>query len=65
MIAIEGERSAAVVASLNGSTNGSWDLSAEPEVETLAAFSAPVDSVRQIAGIAATETSILLATQKM
>lgn len=65
LIAIEGERSAAVVASLKGSANGSWNLSAEPEVETLAAFSAPVDSVRQIAGIAATETSILLATQKM
>ena len=53
------------MASLKGSANGSWDLSAEPEVETLAAFSTPLDSVRQIAGIAATETSILLATQKM
>ena len=72
-IAIEGERSAAVVASLRGvpevaavhTTNGRWDLIAELEVETLAAFSATPDNVRQIAGIAATETSILLATQKM
>lgn len=72
-IAIEGERSAAVVASLRGvpevaavhTTNGRWDLIAELEVETLAAFSATLDNVRQIAGIAATETSILLATQKM
>ena len=72
-IAIEGERSAAVVASLRGvpevaavhTTNGRWDLIAELEVENLAAFSATLDNVRQIAGIAATETSILLATQKM
>ena len=72
-IAIEGERSAAVVSSLRGvpevaavhTTNGRWDLIAELEVETLAAFSATLDNVRQIAGIAATETSILLATQKM
>lgn len=72
-IAIEGERSTAVVASLKGfpevaavhTTNGRWDLIAELDVETLAAFSTTLDSVRQIAGIAATETSILLATQKM
>lgn len=72
-IAIEGERSAAVVTSLKGfpevaaihTTNGRWDLIAELDVETLVAFSTTLDSVRQIAGIAATETSILLATQKM
>ena len=72
-IAIEGERSTAVVTSLKGfpevaavhTTNGRWDLIAELDVETLAAFSVTLDSIRQIAGIAATETSILLATQKM
>lgn len=72
-IAVEGERSASVVASLKGfpevaavhTTNGRWDLIAELDVETLAAFSATLDNIRQIAGIAATETSILLATQKM
>lgn len=72
-IAVEGERSAAVVKQLKGfpevatvhTTNGRWDLIAELDVETLAAFSATLDAVRQIEGIASTETSILLATQKM
>ena len=71
-IAIEGERSAAVIKQLKGfpevaavhTTNGRWDLIVELDVETLAAFSLTLDSVRQIEGIAATETSILLATQK-
>ena len=71
-IAIEGERSQAVVRVLKGfpevaavhTTNGRWDLVAELEVETLAAFSHALDRIRQIEGIAATETSILLATQK-
>lgn len=72
-IAIEGERSGAVVKSLKGfpevsavhTTNGRWDLVAELDVESLAAFSLVLDRVRQIEGIASTETSILLATQKM
>lgn len=72
-IAIEGERSGAVVKALKGfpevsavhTTNGRWDLVAELDVETLQAFSIALDRVRQIEGIAATETSILLATQKL
>lgn len=72
-IAVEGERSAAVIKALKGfpevsgvhTTNGRWDLIAELDVETLAAFSATLDAVRQIEGIGSTETSILLATQKM
>jgi DNA-binding Lrp family transcriptional regulator len=72
-IAIEGERSGAVVKALKGfpevsavhTTNGRWDLVAELDVETLAAFSQALDRVRQIEGIASTETSILLATQKL
>lgn len=72
-IAIEGERSGAVVRALKGfpevsavhTTNGRWDLVTEIDVETLAAFSAALDRIRQIEGIASTETSILLATQKM
>ena len=72
-IAIEGERSAAVVAALKGfpevdkihTTNGRWDLIAELEVETLAQFSRALDQIRTLTGIAATETSILLATQKL
>jgi DNA-binding Lrp family transcriptional regulator len=72
-IAIEGERSGAVVRALRGfpevdaihTTNGRWDLVAELDVETLAEFSRTLDAIRQIEGIASTETSILLATQKL
>ena len=72
-IAVEGERSAAVVKRLKGfpevaavhTTNGRWDLIAELDVETLAAFSATLDAIRQIEGIASTETSLLLATQQL
>jgi DNA-binding Lrp family transcriptional regulator len=72
-IAIEGERSAAVVKALRGlpevdkihTTNGRWDLVAELDTATLAEFSRTLDQIRMVEGIAATETSILLATQKM
>ena len=72
-IAIEGERSGAVIKALKGfpevsavhTTNGRWDLVAELDVETLGAFSLALDRIRQIEGIASTETSILLATQKL
>ena len=72
-IAIEGERSAAVIKALRGfpevdkvhTTNGRWDLIAELDVATLSEFSHALDRIRQIEGIASTETSILLATQKM
>ena len=72
-IAIEGERSGAVVKALKGfpevaaihTTNGRWDLIAELDVETLEAFSRTLDAIRQVEGIAGTETSILLATQKL
>ena len=72
-IAIEGERSGAVVKALRGypevaaihTTNGRWDLIAELDTETLAEFSHTLDQIRLIDGIASTETSILLATQKM
>jgi DNA-binding Lrp family transcriptional regulator len=72
-IAIEGERSGAVLKALRGfpevdkvhTTNGRWDLVAELDVETLAEFSRTLDQIRQVEGIASTETSILLATQKL
>ncbi|WP_411288586.1 Lrp/AsnC family transcriptional regulator [Phenylobacterium sp.] len=72
-IAIEGERSAAVVAALRGfpevaaisTTNGRWDLVAELNTASLAEFSRTLDDIRKLEGIAATETSILLATHKM
>ena len=72
-IAVEGERSAAVVKALRGlpevdkvhTTNGRWDLVAELNTATLAEFSQTLDQIRTVEGIASTETSILLATQKM
>ncbi|MDB5454404.1 MAG: transcriptional regulator, AsnC family [Caulobacteraceae bacterium] len=72
-IAIEGERSGAVIKALRGfpevdkvhPTNGHWDLVAELDTETLADFSRTLDRIRTVEGIASTETSILLATQKM
>jgi DNA-binding Lrp family transcriptional regulator len=69
-IAVEGERSAAVVRKLKGvpavdriwTTNGRWDLIAELDVANLAEFSRALDAVRTIEGIASTETSLLLAS---
>ena len=72
-IAVEGERSGAVIKALRGlpevekihTTNGRWDLVAELDTATLAEFSRTLDQIRMIEGIASTETSILLATEKM
>lgn len=71
-IAIEGEKSAKVVKALKGfpeveniyTTNGRWDLVAELCTSTLAGFSQALDQIRLIEGIAATETSLLLASAK-
>ena len=71
-IAIEGERTGAVVKALRGfpevekvhATNGRWDLVAEIDVESLGEFSRTLDQIREIEGIAVTETSILLAPHK-
>jgi DNA-binding Lrp family transcriptional regulator len=72
MIAVEGHRSAAVVRGLSGlpavtavhTTNGRWDLVAELETDSLEAFSQALDAIRLIDGIGASETSLLLATQR-
>ena len=69
-IAIEGERSAAVIRKLKGfpavdriyTTNGRWDLIVELEVGNLVEFSRALDDIRTVEGIAMTETSILLAS---
>lgn len=71
-IAIEGEQSGKVTRALRGfaeveriyTTNGRWDLIAEISTDTLAGFSEALDQIRLIEGIAATETSILLASAK-
>jgi DNA-binding Lrp family transcriptional regulator len=71
-IAIEGGHSAKVVKALTGfaevdkihTTNGRWDLVVEIDTDSLAGFSQALDKIRLIHGIASTETSLLLATQK-
>lgn len=71
-IAIAGEKSAKVVRTLKGfpeveniyTTNGRWDLVAELCTSTLAGFSQALDQIRLVEGIAATETSLLLANAK-
>jgi len=72
-IAVEGERSGAVLRALRGfpevravhMTNGRWDMIAELETDSLEGFSNALDGVRLIEGIAATETSLLLKTHQV
>ena len=69
-IVIEGGRMSAILETLRGvpavtaahTTNGRWDLVVDLETETLPLFSAALDEIRAIEGIAATETSLLLKT---
>jgi DNA-binding Lrp family transcriptional regulator len=69
-VRVEGNQTRAVVASLLGEpgvaalhdTNGRWDLLAELRAISNAELSEVLERVRLIKGIAATETSILLAS---
>jgi DNA-binding Lrp family transcriptional regulator len=71
-IAVEGNRIDAVIAALRGdpavgalhSTNGRWDIVAELRAESLASFDQVLGRIRQLDGIASTETSLLLSTFK-
>lgn len=71
-VQIEGGRMGDVVAALRTipairavhSTNGRWDLVAELDIPDLAAFSAALDAVRAVAGVVATESSLLLTTTR-
>jgi DNA-binding Lrp family transcriptional regulator len=72
-IAVEGERSAAVLKALRGfpqvdavhMTNGRWDMLAELNTDGLNDFSRLLDQIRLVEGISATETSLLLATHHL
>ncbi|HEX4196299.1 MAG TPA: Lrp/AsnC family transcriptional regulator [Caulobacteraceae bacterium] len=72
-IAVEGERSGAVLKALRGfpqvdavhMTNGRWDMLAELNTEGLPDFSRLLDQIRLIEGISATETSLLLTTHHL
>ena len=71
-IAVEGNAAPAVIRALRGeptvgtlhTTHGRWDIVAELRADTLEAFDAVLRTIRQIDGIATTETSILLSTYK-
>ena len=72
-IAVEGNHIEAVIASLRGdpavgalhSTNGRWDIVAELRADSLASFDQVLGRIRQLEGIASTETSLLLSTFKL
>ncbi|GGF61365.1 AsnC family transcriptional regulator [Azorhizobium oxalatiphilum] len=72
MVEVDGKHAEAVIRRLNGfpeiralsTTNGRWDLVAEIEAPTLKAFDDLLRAIRQIDGISASETSILLGARK-
>jgi DNA-binding Lrp family transcriptional regulator len=72
-IAVEGNRTDAVIAALRGdpavgalhSTNGRWDIVAELRADSLASFDQVLGRIRQLEGISSTETSLLLSTFKL
>jgi DNA-binding Lrp family transcriptional regulator len=68
LLAVTGERAEAVARALRRipelrtlhSTNGRWDLVAELDSASLAAFDQALARIRRIEGVSATETSLLL-----
>ena len=73
MIGVEGERSDHILKVLRGfpevsavhSTNGRWDLVIELATENLEGFDRALHRIRQIAGVSASETSLLLSSYYM
>ena len=72
MIEVDGRHAESVIRRLSGlpairalhTTNGRWDIVAEIEAGSLADFDALLRTIRQIEGIANSETSILLGARK-
>jgi len=72
-IAVEGNRTEAVIRALRGdpavsalfSTNGRWDVVAELRADSLEAFDRVLGRIRLIQGISSTETSLLLSAHKL
>ena len=70
MVSVDGERTERIIKQLRGypeiaeihTTNGRWDLVLELSTESLEAFDQALRSIRQIKGIAGSETSLLLST---
>ncbi|MBU6297180.1 MAG: Lrp/AsnC family transcriptional regulator [Alphaproteobacteria bacterium] len=73
MIAVEGERTDRIIKSLRDypeiaavhTTNGRWDLVLELNTDNLEAFDQALRRIRQIKGIAGSETSLLLSSYAM
>jgi DNA-binding Lrp family transcriptional regulator len=72
-IAVEGNRADSVLRTLRGdpavealhTTNGRWDIVAQLRADSLEAFDRVLGRIRQVEGIASTETSLLLSTYKL
>lgn len=72
-IAVEGNRAESVLRVLRGdpavealhTTNGRWDIVAQLRADSLEAFDRVLSRIRQVDGIASTETSLLLSTYKL
>ncbi|MEL6476432.1 MAG: Lrp/AsnC family transcriptional regulator [Pseudomonadota bacterium] len=72
LIAIEGRGAERVIARLGRipeitaihTTNGRWDVIVELGTETLAALDVVLRQIREVEGIAASETNLLLATRR-
>jgi len=72
-IAVEGNNADKVLRTLRGdpavqtlhTTNGRWDIVAELRADSLEAFDKVLGRIRQVEGIATTETSLLLSTHKL
>ena len=70
---VDGNRGDAVLHRLRGdpavqtlhTTNGRWDIVAELRADSLEAFDRALGRIRQIDGIAQTESSLLLSTHKV
>lgn len=71
-VAVEGTSGPAVIQALRGepavtavhSTNGRWDVLAEIAADSLEAFDRALGRIREIKGITATESHLLLSTYK-
>jgi DNA-binding Lrp family transcriptional regulator len=73
MVEVEGERSDKILSQLRANpeitavhtTNGRWDMVLELNTDTLEAFDRALHRIRQINGISASETSLLLSTYQL
>ena len=72
MIGVEGERSDRILDELKKfpeigavhTTNGRWDMVVEMATDTLEGFDRVLHRIRQIAGVSASETSLLLSSYR-